>query len=492
MLGVTLEPAQRVFLLIAADGVQPGTLVGGERELAREMFGEVDDVAPNVRATVAALKGADVGYSYMMGLRLLYRALTADVSDAAPGEIRPALCVAPDLRLARGPIRIALGFAEQHPAIRRLIESSTSDGFVLMRDGGRRTSVECLPASVGGRATRGRRYLEVVLDEACFFRDSSSGAVNDRDILRSVATRTRDGTVWMGSTPWLETAQLMIAFRDNFGNPTNALAARLPTLLVRTEPRVIDLVTRAREQDPAGAATEFDCAPPVGAGQFFDDYAIGQAAVDGLPLVLERGKDTRAFAAIDAGFVHDATGGVIAHRTGDLIEIAEIFERKPAKGKPLVPSVVIREFAQLAKKHGVTRVFGDVHYAEAMREGLRAEGLTFAPAPGGHQGKAEMFGAARELIHAGRVRWSAGHARLTQQAREVISRPMAGGGIQIMQPRRKGGHGDILSAAVLALWAARAKRKSFAEALAEPGALERAKAMLNGLGMDHDLSRVLR
>jgi hypothetical protein len=58
---------------------------------------------------------------------------------------------------------------------------------------------------------------------------------------------------------------------------------------------------------------------------------------------------------------------------------------------------------------------------------------------------------------------------------------MAGGGIQIMQPRRKGGHGDILSAAVLALWAARAKRKSLAETLAEPGAVERARAAFGDL-----------
>lgn len=483
VLGVTFEPAQRVFQMVAPlEGVQPRELVGEDREIAREAFGEIDEIPPDARALVSVLKGADVGFSFMMGLRLLYRAISADVSDAAPGEVRPALCVAPDLRLARNPVRTALGFAERIPAIASRIEAKTADGFVIGREKGRKTSVEALPASVGGRATRGRRYVEVVLDEAAFFRDATTGAVNDLDILRSVATRTRDGQVWLGSTPWLETSQVMTLFRDNFGAPSTALAARLPTLLVRTDESVRRLVARARQQDPAGAATEYDCEPPVGAGAFFDSYAVSTAAVDGMPLVLEHSPSVPSFAAIDAGFVHDSTGGAVAHRRGDIIEIAEVFERKPSRGKPLVPSVVIGEFAEVAKRHRVRVVYGDIHYAEAIKESLTKHGLTFRAAPGGHQGKADTFGRARELIHAGRVRWSAGHARLTQQAREVISRPMPGGGLAIIQPRKKGsGHGDILSAAVLAIWAARERQNRMFDALSDPNVISRLRSSTHSL-----------
>jgi hypothetical protein len=44
-------------------------------------------------------------------------------------------------------------------------------------------------------------------------------------------------------------------------------------------------------------------------------------------------------------------------------------------------------------------------------------------------------------------------ARLLQQLREVQGKPTSGGGMSIVHPRwSQGGHGDIVSALVLALW----------------------------------------
>ena len=77
VLGVTLEPGQRVFWSIAADGVQPGDLTGADREVAAEMFGDVDEIPDGARRHIAIIKGADVGFSFIAGLRLLHRALTA-------------------------------------------------------------------------------------------------------------------------------------------------------------------------------------------------------------------------------------------------------------------------------------------------------------------------------------------------------------------------------------------------------------------------------
>src|SRR4051812_34787987 len=93
---VVPEPAQRVFWAVAADGVQPKDLRAEDRELAVAMFGPIELVPEEARTTVAVVKGAEIGWSYFLGLRLLYRALTADVSNAAPGEIRTALAIAPD------------------------------------------------------------------------------------------------------------------------------------------------------------------------------------------------------------------------------------------------------------------------------------------------------------------------------------------------------------------------------------------------------------
>lgn len=454
VLGIHFEPGQRVFWGVAADGWQISDLRGDDREIAHELFGDVDEITPALRRQVVVVKGADVGFSFIGGLRLLHRALTATELGAA-GEIRPALAVAPDLRLGRIPIRNALGAAQAVPRIKRMIESEGADGFVIRREGGRRTSVECLPASAGGRALRGRRYLEVLFDEAAFFRDASY-AVNDVDCRRAVQSRCL-GTFWYGSTPWLESSDVWRTFVRNHEHPVDALAARMPTLLVRTDPRVVELVAAERDRDPEAARTEYDCEPPAGGGEFyFSGDALARCADDSMPTVLEpvRGEDIVVAAGFDPAFRRDASGGVIVRKRDGIYEVCEVFERKPSAGAPLVPSAVTREFATIAKRHGATNLMSDIHYAESIREHLQDTGIYFHEAPAGNQGKADTYWAARELINSGVVRWSAQHHELGRQLRDVIAKPSPGGLMQITSPRRRGSHGDICSAFVLALFAA--------------------------------------
>ncbi|HKY39256.1 MAG TPA: hypothetical protein VJN18_25135 [Polyangiaceae bacterium] len=454
VLGLRFEPGQRVFWQVAADGVQPCDLSEADRAIAAELFGsDVDQIPADCRRHVAVIKGADVGFSFFGGLRLLHRALTAHGVAAlgAAGEIRPALCVAPDLRTGRIPIRNALGAAESVPAIRRLIVKQGTDGFVIKRELGRFTSVECLPASVGGSSLRGRRYLEILFDEAAFFRGSDF-AVNDVDCRRAVITRCL-GQFWNGSTPWLETSDVWKTFAANWNAPATALAARIPTLLVRTDPRVVELVAAEQERDPEAAKTEYFCEPPAGSGGcYFDSFAVKQCAVDSMPLTLPPVAGARDAAGFDPAFQRDACAGAIVRRVGEIFEVCEIFELRPERGAPLVPSQTVKEFARLAKGYAVGKVASDIHYQEAVKEWLVEEGLRFQAAPGGNAGKGEVYGFAREMVHAGRVKWSAGHRTLTQQILEVIARPLPAGLVSITSPRRRGSHGDVASAFCLALW----------------------------------------
>lgn len=453
VLAVRMEPAQRVFWSVAADRVQPCELTGDDRELGRAMFGAVETIPDEARRLVATIKGAGIGFSFFLGYRLLHRALTATELGAA-GEIRPALVVAPDMRTARIPVRYALGAADAVPQIKRLIEQRGADGFTIRREAGRFTSVEALPASVGGSALRGRRYIEAGFDESCFLRDQNY-QVNDVDCRRAVLPRCV-GTFWYGSTPWLETSDVWKTFITNWEAPTSALAARMPTLLVRTDPAVVQLVHSERERDPDGAATEYDCQPPAGGGGFyFDGASVEQCASDSLPLLLAGPhRDFNIGAGFDPAFQRDACAGVIVRKKDGIFEVCEVFERRPERGSPLVPSATVKEFAAASKRHGARRVASDVHYRESVKEHLRESGLSFADMPGGNAGKADVYNFARDLIHAGRVRWSAQHRRLTQQLREIVAKPLPGGLIAITSPRRKGSHGDIASAFCLALWSA--------------------------------------
>ena len=470
VLRVKLTPAQRVLCRISYDGADQCDLAGEERELARRLFGDVERVPPEARHVFVAVCGARGGKSYVLcALRLLFLALTVPLDALAPGELAAALIVAPDLRLARQTLRYVQGAAKGCKAIASRIESESADGLVLKREGGRSVSIECLPATRGGSAVRGRSLVGAVLDECAFFRDESY-AVNDAEVFKAVAPRVMPGgQLVVSSTPWAETGLLFDLFRANHGEPHTCLAAHAPTTLLRDDARTRGMVERERERDPDNAAREFDAQfMTAGSGLFFDGSAIDRAVDPTRAMPLEAKPGTLVIAAADFGFRSDSSGLVVVHDQGGLLSVAELVERRPQKGAPLQPSEVVASFAEVMKRHRCSTVRADGHYREAISEHLQTHGLYLWDAPGGANGKTEQYSRARALLHDGKVRLP-NHPRLLKQLREVIARPTPGGGLSISSPRwRTGGHGDLASALVLALHSARFAFAVEAEEAAAP------------------------
>jgi hypothetical protein len=453
VLRVRLTPGQRVLCLVAYDGVGPRQLEGEDRELARRIFGDVEVVPEDARQVFVAVCGARGGKSYILcGLRLLHLALTVPLHTLAPGEMGSALIVAPDLRLARQTLRYALGAAKTSADITRRIVNESADGFILRRENGAQVSVECLPATRGGSALRGRSLLGAVLDESAFFRDEDY-SVNDAELFKAVSPRILpEGQAILASTPWAEGIGLLHSlFAENHGAPRHALAAHAPTLLLRDDARTRAMVERERDRDADNAAREFDAVfMSAGAGLFFDpraiDKAVDRLADDPQPHLAS----SVVAVGADFGFRSDASALVVARLEGDVYRIADLRELRPQKGAPLQPSVVVSSFAEVARSYGATSVVADRHYEEAVREHLATHALRLVPAPDGLAGKVEVYTRTRALIHEGRVRLPP-NARLLAQLKAVTSKPTSGGSLTISSPRRAGAHGDLASAFVLAL-----------------------------------------
>jgi hypothetical protein len=275
VLGARLTDAQLVLCKVAFDRVEPRDLDPADREIAAQLFGpDVDIIPDSARAILVGTFGARSGKSrFLGGIYSLWRALVADVTGLAFGETATALLVAPDLRLGRQSLRFALGAAHSVPSIARLIESESTDAFALRRPDGSLVAIECLPASRGGIATRGRTLVSAVLDECAFFRDADY-AINDEEIFKAVSPRVLPGGLTiLCSTPWSESGLLFAEFDRNFDHPRGALACRGTTLLMN--PSKAAEIERERERDPANAAREFDAQfLSRGASAFFDPAAI--------------------------------------------------------------------------------------------------------------------------------------------------------------------------------------------------------------------------
>jgi hypothetical protein len=260
------------------------------------------------------------------------------------------------------------------------------------------------------------------------------------------------GMTVLCSTPWIADGLLFAEFDRNHGHPVSALACRAPTTLLRPDPKTKALVERERERDPDNCAREFGADfMPGGSATFFDAGILeeAQATWEHSPTAPDHYS-----AGGDFAFLADASALVIVARTDDRLSVADILERRPTKAAPLVPSSVVGEFAARAKKYGCQAIVSDSHAKASVIEHLAASGLGFVDAPAGQRAIAQSYVAVRDLLVEGRLSIPR-HDRLLRQMRETVATPLPGGGIRISHPRTAGGHGDIVSALVLAVWRAR-------------------------------------
>jgi hypothetical protein len=307
------------------------------------------------------------------------------------------------------------------------------------------------------------------MDECAFFRDADS-VVNDDEIFKALAPRlVPGGQLILASTPWAESGLLYTLFEENFGRPTTALAVHAPTTLLRPDKRTAGMVSRERKRDPENARREFDAEFMSTSGsQFFDTRTVDAAferwvrerPVAGYPMLA-------TVVGADLGFTSDhsawaSVGEEVPPRLSlapqdhpsKRLRLQDHEIMRPEKGKPLKPSDVMNRLVAFTKAQYAETIWADIHYQELVRESVSNAGLSFAEAPAGAEGKLDQYSKTRAMFAEG-VPSLPPIDGLRDQLLGVTKKPLPGGGMQISQKRSKtGGHSDLASALVLALWAA--------------------------------------
>lgn len=465
-IGVELEPGQRVACRVAFDGVDPCDLEPEEREIARDLFGDIDSVAEVTRRIVVAVCGARGGKTYVFGaLRLLHLALTVPIGMLAPGEVASAPLIAPDMDLATQALRYVQGAVLSVPALASMVigKPDAAESIDIARDG-RIVEIVVRSASGRGRTGRGRSLVGAVMEESGFFKDKDY-AVNDEEIFQAITPRLLPGAqLVISSTPWAQVGLLYDLFTKNHPNPKcagvnetprcegTALAFHATTLRLRDTPFIREMVKAEREINPENTAREYDAQfMSADASTFFDPLTLAKCIDDSIeiPFLPEPGDEVASGA--DLGFVKNSSALVVTHRRERNISVADIVEKKPQEGAALKPSEVVKEFADVIVKHHGSYLMADGHYKETAVEHLGSAGLGFLEAP---SSPADAFIAVRAAMREDRVRLP-NHPRLVRQLRETMSKRSSGGNLTIVLPRWKTGeHGDIAAAFVLAVYQA--------------------------------------
>lgn len=456
VLGVRLTLGQRTLARVAFDGVDPAELTPEERALAERILGPAIAIPSSARLVLGIVKGARIGGSYVFGaLYSLWRALTADLSTLAPGEQAVALVVAPDLRLARQVLRYAIGAADRVPSIAQLVGGRTADSFALTRPDGARVVIECLPATRGGSAVRGRSLVSAVLSESAYFRDESA-SVNDLDLFRAVVPRVLPGGMTvLESTPWAEAGLLFDLFTTNFGKPRTAIAARCPTLDMRDDARTRLVVEAETARDPVNARREFGAEFASNSQALFggDDVDAAACLSDDVPRV----QGVRYGCAVDLATRSDLAVCLIGHRElhtrsgqppADVVVVDVARGWKPTKSQRLDVDELEREVAALANAYRCGQVAGDGWGADFFASRLRARGLTFEEQTMAPSAQSHRAGTLAALFRQRRLRLP-NDPEFVRELKAFRVTRSPGGGMRFAAPDRRGQHDDYCKALML-------------------------------------------
>jgi hypothetical protein len=462
VLKLPLTEGQRVIAKVAFGDYLPADLEGSERDLAQQMFGGLFPIEENAKRYVCLRLGRGSGKTTMCAAYGVYKAVTHDISKCGPGDVPYIITVAPDKETAKLSIRMTREMIRQQPALERLVVNDTDTMVTIRRPDGRMVRIEAFAATRGGSAIRGRTIITFLLDEAEFFTSndgtgSRDYSVNDYDIFRALKPRLlMNGKGMLVSTPWPVETLMGKMFEENWGTCKAALSIKAPTVLVRgDDPEVRAMVEDELEKDPENARRELFCElDHYGAGDFFDGYALQTSLDDTYEFPQAYNPKWPVAVGCDFGFTRDSSAIVVVQFDGRYYRIVHFEELRPKPNAPLKPSNVIERFAGIAKRYGVGGVVADGYYREAVAEYLQKHNLAIYDAPGGAKGKAEVFQRAKAVLTEGfcKIPDVQLGRRMVQQAKLVTIKAAPGGTVTVKIPRKIGlGHGDVVSAWVLAV-----------------------------------------
>lgn len=459
-LGLTLSTAQTAFAMVAFDGLV--SLSSALAAAAFTVFGFDHRQVPSLaRAVVALVAGRGSGKSWLGALRLLHLGLTADLSRLGAGEAAFGPIVGPDLRLARQDLRYIVGEVERGVVLRLFGASVVSvnlDALTLCRADGRHIAFECLPASRGGAALRGRTFFGALIDEAAFLRGEDFVA-NAEDLFAAISPRILPGgQVLVFSSPWTRSGLLFDLWKANRPEPVTALVGHAPTLVFRgDDAHVRATVEREYKRNPRNARRELG-AEFVDAEGVLCERADVEACVDGGVTVRPPEAHNRYFMTIDVGLRRDGTLIAVWHvelrrRPGGppqkVLVLDAIRYMRPKAGETIALDDVEAAILLLVARYRIRLVAGDSHYADALAPRAKARGVRFQ-----EMGMGLGLQTRRVELVLGRV--AARSIRLlddptlVRELVEVRERRRPGGLVVAEAPNRKGAHDEGFDVTALA------------------------------------------
>jgi hypothetical protein len=453
-LALPLTRPQRVLCLICFEGVDPSQLEPEDRAIAHRLLGGTVDVIPaEAREDVFLRLGRNSAKSTLAACYLSYRALTADLTTTGAHEEPAAVCFSRNARTSGIVFKMVQAILATIPSVVENVESENARDIVFARPlDGRTIRISLVVRSAGGLGVRGYPIVGAVFDEAEFSSQSQvDAAVRDEDTIAGMKPRfTRGAQLLSITTPWPAESYARSRFLENHGHPKTAIAMMGTSLVMRAnDPDVARRRAKGlASQNPEeveSAKREFDCIETAATGALLKPERV-------LGAVRTQIQQTRsrAVAGADIAFINDASALVIGERQGGALVIVKVEIRRPENGRPLQASIVVGEFARIAREAGATFLAcADTHQLPTVRREAHVHGLQVVDMPASQE---ENYFRLAALFNEGRI-IIADDPILIRQLRAIGTRKLPGGETGIVMPRsRELAHLDAASALVACAW----------------------------------------
>jgi hypothetical protein len=381
--------------------------------------------------------GRRAGKSLMLALISVFLACFGHWAPyLSPGERGIVLIIAADRKQAAVIFRYIVAFLREVPMLAAMIERETANEIDLTNG----ITIEIATASY--RTVRGRTLIACLADEIAFWRTDEGAANPDSEILAAIrpAMATIPGAMLLcASSPYSRRGELWNAYRRYHGKPGPVLVWKAETRRMNplVPQRVID---DAMERDAASARAEFLAEFRSDIEAFVSREVIEAVTVPGRRELLPVPGTTTYFGFCDpSGGSSDSMTLCVAHR--DKWSERAVIDCLREVRAPFNPDDVVREFAELLRSYGLSRVVGDRYAGLWPTERFRAYRIEYLPAD---RPKSDLYRDLLPQLNGGAVELP-DHPRLAAQLCSLERRTARGGRDSIDHP--PGGHDDLANVA---------------------------------------------
>jgi hypothetical protein len=359
-------------LLIAAMGEG---LDDAERAIFKKLTGREREPLERVDE-LWVIAGRRGGKSLAISVLVTYLACLVDYSAVLVAGERPVvLCMAPSQKQAGVVFGYVAGILDSTPLLAGLIKGRTTSDSMTLTNG-----IEIDVRAASFRNLRGVTAVAVVGDEAAFWYDEGSGAMNtDMAILDAVrpALATTGGPLVVITTPHGRRGETYETYARHYGEKGDK-----GILVAQGTSRDLNpsfsqsVIDRAMERDPAAARAEYF-------GQFRSDLEAF-LSLEAVRTCVEPGVFERAPAlwVAYAGFVDPSGGSVdsfaaaVSHKECDRLVLDGVREIRP----PFSPEDATRELAGFFRRYGLSAIRGDRYAGMWPREAFERHGVRYETA----------------------------------------------------------------------------------------------------------------